>query len=228
MSLRQGFFNSLIKFYLILTCKIDTSDLPKIPAAGPYILVTNHINFLEAPFLYIFLRPRRTIAIGKAELWNNKFTAFLMNLWEVLPIKRGAVDIQGMKNCIKVLEDGDFLCLAPEGTRSRTGHLQKGKAGVIMFAQKGNAPIIPLAHWGGENYTKNLKRFKRTPITIKVGEPVEIVLPEGVKADSAVRQQIADEVMIKIASLMPQEYHGHYAEQMDKEIQFLKPLSRDS
>ena len=102
--------------------------------------------------------------MAKKELWEKRFTAFLMNLWEVLPINRGGVDIQGMKNCIKVLEDGDFLCLAPEGTRSRDGRLLSGKAGVIMFAQKGNAPIIPLAHWGGETLSKNLKRFKRNTL----------------------------------------------------------------
>ncbi|MDC7235573.1 MAG: lysophospholipid acyltransferase family protein [Spirochaetales bacterium] len=221
MKLFYRLVNGLIKGLLIAACRIDKKDLEKVPAKGPFILVTNHINFLEAPFLYIFLRPRRTIALGKSELWDKAFTRFLMNLWEVLPIKRGAVDIQAMKNCIKVLEDGDFLCLAPEGTRSRNGKLLKGKAGVIMFAQKGNAPIIPMGHWGGENLASNLKKFKRTPITIKVGEPVNITIPEGVKSDSKVRQQIADEVMIQIARLMPEEYHGVYTGQTDEEPRFL-------
>ncbi len=221
MKLFYGFVNGLIKLILIAGCKIDRSELEKIPANGPFILVTNHINFLEAPLLYIFMRPRRTIAIGKAELWEKPFTRFLMNLWEVQPIKRGAIDIQGMKSCVKVLEDGDFLCLAPEGTRSRTGKLLKGKAGVIMFAQKGNAPIIPLAHWGGESVSKNLKKLKRTPITIRVGDPVKISVPEGVKVDAAIRQQLADEVMIQIARMMPDEYHGAYAGKTGDEPQYL-------
>jgi len=225
MSIFQSSVNGIIKVILRIICRIDTSELHKIPGKGPYILVTNHINFLEAPILYIFLRPRRTIALGKAELWDKKFTAFLMNLWEVIPIKRSAVDIQGMKNCVKVLEGGDFLCLAPEGTRSRTGELQKGKAGVIMFAQKGNAPIIPLAHWGGENFGSNLKRLRRTPITIKVGSPVEISIPEGVRADGDVRQKIADEVMIQIARLMPEKYHGKYKDQTGEEPLYLKQLT---
>ena len=224
MSFKQNFINGIIKGILRITCKIDTSELDKLPLKGPYILATDHINFLEAPVLYIFMRPRRTIAMAKKELWEKKFTAFLMNLWEVLPIDRNRVDIQGMKNCIKVLEDGDFLCLAPEGTRNKTGRLLSGKAGVIMFAQKGNAPIIPLAHWGGESVMKNLKRFKRTPISIRVGDPVKISIPEGVKSDSKVRQQIADEVMIQIARLMPEEYHGHYAGKTDQEPEFLEKL----
>lgn len=221
MSVFQKMVNGFIKLLLRAACRIDTSQLDKIPQKGPYILVINHINFLEAPIFYIFMRPRRTIAMGKIELWDKKFTAFLMNLWEVVPIKRGAVDIQGMKNSLKVLEDGDFLCLAPEGTRSRTGELKKGKPGVTMFAQKGNAPIIPMAHWGGENVGSNLKRLKRTPITIKVGDPVEIKTPEGVKIDSAARQKIADEIMIKIAELMPEKYHGHYTGRTSEKAEFL-------
>jgi len=225
MSSFQSFINGIIKVLLKIGCRIDTSELHKIPEKGPYILVTNHINFLEAPILYIFMRPRRTIALGKSELWDKKFTAFLMNLWEVIPIKRDSVDIQGMKNCVKVLEGGDFLCLAPEGTRSKTGELQEGKAGVIMFAQKGNAPIIPLAHWGGEDISKNLKKLKRTPITIKVGKPVEISIPEGIKADGAVRQKIADEVMIELARLMPEKYHGAYSGRTAEKPVYLKELT---
>lgn len=221
MSFIYRLVNGIVKLLLKALCRIDISELDKVPESGPYILVTNHINFLEAPFLYIFLRPRRTIALGKAELWDKAFPRFFMNLWEVLPIKRGAVDIQGMKNCIKVLEDGDFLCLAPEGTRNRNGKLLKGKAGVIMFAQKGNAPIIPMGHWGGENLVPNLKRFRRTPITIKVGDPVNITIPEGVRSDAKVRQQIADEVMIQIARLIPEEYHGVYEGKTMEEPQFL-------
>ncbi len=221
MSPLQKIMNGLFKIILNIICRIDTSELDQLPAKGPYVLVTNHINYLEAPLLYIFMRPRRTIAIGKAELWDKKFTAFLMNLWEVLPIKRGRVDIQGMKNCVKVLEDGDFLCLAPEGTRSKTGRLLRGKPGVIMFAQKGNAPIIPLGHWGGENIIRNLKRFKRTDIHIKVGEPVRIAIPEGVKSDGRIRQQIADEVMIRIARLLPPEYHGYYEDRSKEPPEYL-------
>jgi len=219
--------NGFIRFLLIAACRIDRSDLKRIPEKGPYILVANHINFLEAPILYLFLQPRRTIAMGKAELWNNRFSAFLMNLWEVVPIKRGAADFQGMKRCFDVLKNGDFLCLAPEGTRSRTGKLRKGKAGVMLFAQKGNVPIIPVAHWGGENLSSNLKRLKRTRITIRVGEPLRITPKEGEKIGADERQKIADEVMVSIARLMPEEYHGYYEGKTGSTPEYLLPCKTE-
>jgi 1-acyl-sn-glycerol-3-phosphate acyltransferase len=73
---------------------------------------------------------------------------------------------------------------------------------------------MPLAHWGGENFLKNLPRFKRTDFHIRVGEPFRLKL-EGVKVTREIRQQIADEMMIRLAELMPPAYHGAY-EQMIK------------
>lgn len=226
MKILNKICNGLIKGLLLIACKIDRTELDKIPKEGPFIITANHINFLEAPVLYLFMRPRRTIAIAKAELWNHSFTAFLMNLWEVVPIKRESADFAGMKKAFDVLKGGDFLCIAPEGTRSVDGKLQKGKAGVILFAQKGNVPIIPVAHWGGESFSSNLKRFKRTAITIKVGEALEIRKDLDKKIGSDERQKIADESMIALARLMPEEYHGYYKDKIQDEFEYLIPVKK--
>ncbi len=216
--------NGFIKFLLVTSCKIDRSELKKIPQKGPYILVANHINFLEAPLLYIFMRPRRTIALAKSELWNSRMGAFLMNLWEVVPIQRGQTDFKGMKMAMDVLKSGDFLCLAPEGTRSKNGKLLKGKGGVLLFAQKSGVPIIPVAHYGGESFFTNLKKLKRTPVKLKVGEPVQII-PEALKTkDHRERQEITDEIMITLARLLPEEYHGYYTGQTEKTLKYLKAV----
>ena len=226
MKVVQKVCNGIIKFILIVTCKIDRKDVSKIPLKGPSIIVANHINFLEAPILYLFMRPRHTRALAKSELWENPFSAFLMNLWEVVPIKRGSADFAGMKKAFDVLKNNDFLCLAPEGTRSLTGKLGQGKPGVILFAQKGNVPIIPMAHWGGESLSSNLKKLKRTPITIKVGEALEIRKDLDVKIGPTERQKIADEAMIALARLMPEEYHGYYKDRINEEFEYLVPLKK--
>ncbi len=227
MRFLRFFINGAIKLAIRVGCRINTEEFSKIPLKGPYIFVTNHSTFLEGPLLYLFMRPRRTYAMGKAELWNNKFTGFLMNLWEVIPIKRGSADMEGMKRCFDVLKGGDFLCLAPEGTRSGTGILQKGKPGMVMFAQKAGVPLLPVAHWGGEKLFSNLKRFKRTDFTLRVGTPLKIHLPEGEESQGNIRQAIADEVMIEIAKLLPKEYHGVYKGRTIDPPLYLKPISQE-
>lgn len=222
MRIIHALCNGIIKLILIIFCKIERKELEKIPLAGPYVLVANHINFLEAPILYLFLRPRRTIALGKAELWEKRSTAFLMKLWEVIPIKRGAADFAGMRKALDVLREGHFLCLAPEGTRSRTGKLKRGKAGAVLLAQKGDVPILPVAHWGGERLGENLKRFRRTRISIRVGDPL-VIRKDARRADSEGRQQIADEIMTSLARLMPREYHGYYQDKTEEPFRYLIP-----
>jgi 1-acyl-sn-glycerol-3-phosphate acyltransferase len=78
-----------------------------------------------------------------------------------------------------------------------------------LLATRSNAPILPVAHWGGENFLKNLARFKRTDFHIRVGKPFTLDL-DGVKLTREIRQQIADEMMLRIADLLPAEYHGAY------------------
>lgn len=58
MSLSQTL---VLKFFDILTsviCRIDDTQLAHVPASGPLILITNHVNVLEIPFLYSRLQPR--------------------------------------------------------------------------------------------------------------------------------------------------------------------------
>ena len=90
-----------------------------------------------------------------------------------------------------------------------------------MLATRSNAPIIPLVHWGGEDFLKNLARFKRTDFHIRFGKPLRLDL-EGVKMTREIRQQIADEMMLKIAELMPPEYHGEYKKVTLGEKRYIK------
>jgi 1-acyl-sn-glycerol-3-phosphate acyltransferase len=75
-------------------------------------------------------------------------------------------------------------------------------------------PILPVAHWGGEVYLKNLKRLKRTDFHLRVGEVFRLKV-DGVKMRGETRQQIADEMMYRVAEMMPQEYRGAYEKALD-------------
>ncbi|HSG43570.1 MAG TPA: hypothetical protein VLA72_10495, partial [Anaerolineales bacterium] len=81
--------------------------------------------------------------------------------------------------------------------------------------------IIPLVHWGGEDFLKNLARFRRTDFHMRFGKPFKLDL-DGVKLTREIRQQIADEMMLRIAELMPSEYHGSYEKVTPGEKQYTK------
>jgi 1-acyl-sn-glycerol-3-phosphate acyltransferase len=149
------------------------------------------------------------VGLAKAESWKNPLLGWLFNLWGAIPVRRGEMDLAALRKCLDVLRDGGILVVAPEGTRSRHGCLQRGHPGVVALALRSGAPILPLAFCGGEALKRNAKRLRRTPFHVMVGEPFHLSV-EG-RVAQAVRQDLTDKIMYKLAALLPSEYRGEYA-----------------
>jgi len=204
--------NFIIRVYTRITCRIDAPDLQTVPMKGPLIVISNHTGQIEVPLLFAHLQPRKLTGWAKVESWDNKFLNWVFGVWGIIPVRRGEADMNALKAALRALEKGLIFGIAPEGTRNYNGILKRALPGAVIVALRTDAPIIPVAHWGGENFMKNLKRFKRTDFHIRVGEPFKLNV-EGVKVTGEIRQQIVDEMMVQIAKLMPEEYRGEYADQ---------------
>ncbi len=191
-------------------CHIQSPDFKQFPTKGPMILVGNHINFLEAPVLLPHLNNPVFTGIAKRETWNNPLFNFLFTLWGFIPIERGLVDREAFRQSLEALEQGKVLIMAPEGTRSRNGKLLQGKPGVAALAMKSGAPLTPVGCFGHEDFWGHLKRFQRAPFHVVVGKPFKLALPPDVP-ERDLRQPVTDEIMLKIAELLPPAYRGYYA-----------------
>ena len=192
-----------------ILCRIEREPLVQVPKEGPLILTVNHINSLEVPLLFAHLQPRRLIGLAKIETWDNKFMGWLFTLWKAIPIRRGEADLDALRRCLTVLQAGDMLGMAPEGTRSYDGCLLRGQPGITLIALHSRAPILPIAHWGGENLKANLRRLKRTDFHIRVGKTFFLDAKDE-KVNGEIRQEMVDEIMYQLATLMPEEYRGVY------------------
>lgn len=195
-----------IKFILTIICKVHSEELKKIPNNGPLIIAVNHINFLEVPLLFTFLRPRPVYGMVKKETWDNKFLGFLAKSWEAIPIDRAGSNISSFRKAAAIIRNNGIIIMAPEGTRSKTGLLQEGNPGIVSLAAQTNTPIIPLVHYGGEKFWKNLKTFRRTHFHIKTGTPFFV----RKEVNSKKRSAAADEVMLQIARYLPNSLKGIY------------------
>jgi 1-acyl-sn-glycerol-3-phosphate acyltransferase len=194
-----------------LLCRVDAEELSKVPACGPLILVTNHVNFLEIPVLHTHLRPRPVVGLAKAEAWENPLLGRLFDLWGAIPVRRGEPDVRALRRSLAALEEGRILALAPEGTRSHDGRLQRGHSGVVTIALKSGAPLLPLVFYGGEAIQRNLARLRRTPFHVMVGRPFRVVV-DGSRLTRDARQRVADEIMYQLSALLPPTYRGRYAD----------------
>lgn len=188
-------------------------ELDKIPDQGPALVVMNHINFLEAPLFYFLYKPRPIWAMAKTELWSHPFFGVFVRRWGGIAVKRGGSNRETFALVKRLLDRNHMVAIAPEGTRSRNGKLLRGKPGIALLAQMTGVPVIPVAHWGGQNFWKNFRHLKPTTVHLRVGEAF---LP-GALAGKSGRQEAADEVMLHLARLMPEELRGVYREAVAQE-----------
>lgn len=189
--------------------RIDAQGLENIPTAGPLIIATNHVTALELAPLRLLLGHTGARTFAKIESWDNKFTAWILDQWKSIPIRRGESDMAALRTALQMLKDGGILGIMPEGTRSGDGKLGRGHVGITIIAIKSGAPIVPVAFWGVEDVKVNAKRWRRTDCHFRIGKPFHLELPDG-KPTREDRQRMADDVMLHIAEMMPEEYRGVY------------------
>ncbi|MCL2229480.1 MAG: 1-acyl-sn-glycerol-3-phosphate acyltransferase [Treponema sp.] len=221
MGFRKAAVNFFLKGILNAICKIDCGEFVKALSANkPLIVIFNHINFLEVPILVSHSYPLHVSGLVKSETWKNPLFAFLFNTYKAVPIDRKGAFTESFKHVCGMINDGYHMCVAPEGTRSKNGVLGRGKAGIVLLAMEANVPILPVAHHGGENVWKNIKRFKRTPFHFRAGRPFRIKF--GGMPNKEEREMILGEVMGQLAVLLPEDMRGIYADQAKKENKYLE------
>jgi 1-acyl-sn-glycerol-3-phosphate acyltransferase len=210
MSLSQRFIGAILKGITIALFRVDDAQLAKVPPRGPLILVTNHVHTPEIPTLFLRLTPRPVTGMLLASRWDNPLFRWMLNSFHILPLKRGEADLAGLRRGLEMLEQGYIIIIDPEGTRSHTGILQQGRAGAVLMALRSGAPLIPVVHYGSENYKHNLRRLRRTDFHFAVGRIFRIK-PQTAAELHTNREAIVAEVMAQMAALLPPQYRGAYA-----------------
>jgi 1-acyl-sn-glycerol-3-phosphate acyltransferase len=211
MSLSQRLVVAVLKSLTGLICRIDDAQLGQVPARGPLIIVSNHVNILEIPIIYTHLKPRPVNGYVLAYRWNHGWSRWLLDVCESIPLHRGEADIAAIRIGLQKLQEGRIVIIAPEGTRSQDGRLQRAYPGVVVLALHSGAPILPVVFYGAENYKDNLRRLRRSDFHLLVGQPFRID-PGKAPVTRAVREQILDEVMYQMAALLPPAYRGIYSD----------------
>ncbi len=220
MKIRTIFATFFLKTVIRIICKVDSSEMGGIPLHGPGIIAINHINFLEVPLIQVCMHPRRMHGLVKKETWKNLFLRFFLNTYGAIPVDRGGVNKQAFADVKKALDEGAYICIAPEGTRSGDGVLKKGRSGITAIALMNRVPVIPIAHRGGENIWRNMRRLKRTDIILKVGKP--FIIKNGNRPGKETREKITEEIMYQLAGLLPEEMRGVYSTPQDKPLEYVK------
>jgi 1-acyl-sn-glycerol-3-phosphate acyltransferase len=199
---------SVADFLLNLFTHREIIGLENIPADPPYILVANHLAVFDSPVV-LTLCPHTARAFAASKHKRNPFYALLLVMMGSVWVRRGEVDRKALQGALDVLERGEVLGVAPEGTRARGPYaLQKGKIGAAYLATRADVPIVPLGITGTEKIKHNLPWLRRTHVRVVVGKPFR--LPESGQVRNAQLREYTDLIMRRIAELLPEEYRGVY------------------
>lgn len=187
-----GFAKVVFKIYFYLTNKITVRGTENIPETGGLVLCSNHIHWLDPILIGICVR-RKIYYMAKAELFRNKFFAFIMRNINAFPVKRGTADMSAIKRSFTIIRDGDILGIFPEGTRSRNGKLLPAEPGASVIALKTNVPILPVRVQG--SYSMGGK------LNVSIGKPISLEEYRGRKLSGEEINSVSQQIMKEIAAL---------------------------
>jgi 1-acyl-sn-glycerol-3-phosphate acyltransferase len=168
-----------------------------INLAETYIIVANHSSYLDIPTLFNII-PINVHFIAKKELKKVPFLGWYMWATDMIFIDR-----KNTKKAKKSLEDaselirkGKTVLIFPEGTVSEDGKIKTFKKGGFYLAKQSGVNILPIAHkgtdivWPSGTNTK----FKKHPVSVNIGEPIEVNNFESVNELAAHTKKIIEQL----------------------------------
>lgn len=185
-------FCGIFAIYFKIMFKVVVIDKDNVPDEGGIVLCGNHISNYDPIMIAVPLRHRRQVKyIAKKELFQSKLGNFLFNSIGAFPVDRQSkMDMKAFRKAVSILKNGEILGIFAEGTRVKDGEPSTAKAGVSMFAVKGNAVVVPVAISGTYKF--------RSTITIKYGKPMECNEYREGKITTEKMEAMTAEIMEKI------------------------------
>ncbi len=210
-----GLLNAVVAFYIFLVVpeyllrfvawllthfvyRFKVRGDEHIPTTGAAILVSNHVSFVDAVLL-MAASPRPIRFIMDHRIFATPVLGTLFKLAKAIPIAPQKEDPVAYERAFaearKVLDDGDLLCIFPEGGLSKDGQLGEFKGGVMKVLMTHPVPVVPLGLsnlWGsffsrverGNAMTKPFRRglFSRVGLTAGPAVPAAEVTPQGLRS----------------------------------------------
>lgn len=156
--------------FLPITIIYPTKIIGKknLPKKKKCIATSNHYSNID-PVLYDIKFGRKFHFLAKVELFKRKLFGWILRRGGAIPVDRENVSPSSFKETLGELKKNHQVFIFPEGTRNKEGteQMADAKAGVITFASKGEAEIIPMLLY------RPPKAFRKNYII--VGEPFNLI-----------------------------------------------------
>jgi 1-acyl-sn-glycerol-3-phosphate acyltransferase len=196
--------------HVVLGRRLHVRSLDNVPLTGPVIVVGNHVSTVDPPLVGSLIPRTDIFSMAKAEVFRTHFARFLLRGWNAFPVVRQSADRASLRYSLRCLAEGHVLVMYPEGTRAEDTALHRAHPGVGFLALRSGAPVVVAAVWGSEDVLPKGRTLpRRADVEVVFGEPCPVRRhhPDGRRVAS---QEAADEIMARVASLLPERYRGAY------------------
>lgn len=157
---------------LMLRDTVSGQELIERP--GPLIVASNHVGWLEILLVAATLWPRKARFMAKRELFANPAAAWALRGLGAFPITRERPVPSEWKTALRLLREGNVVCVLASGTRGG----QQAKQGVARLALASGAPLIT-ARYSGPPSPKVRFLLGRPPVTLHFDVALESADRQG-------------------------------------------------
>jgi acyl-[acyl-carrier-protein]-phospholipid O-acyltransferase/long-chain-fatty-acid--[acyl-carrier-protein] ligase len=178
--------------------RLDVAGRERVPARGGALLVPNHVSMADAVLLLAALdRPVRFLMFKGS--YEHPLVKPFAKILGVIPISsdQGPREmIHSLRRATQALEEGELVCIFPEGQMTRIGQMLPFRRGMERIIKGVDVPIIPVnldGVWGsifsfaGGRFLWKLPRHLPYPVRVTFGAP----LPSTATSQEA-RQAVQD------------------------------------
>ena len=164
-----------------------------------YVMVMNHNSGVDIFAAYKI--PLNFRWVSKREVFRVPFMGPLLTIHGDIPIERGNPS-EAMAKVLSLgklwLGRGASVAIFPEGTRSKTGEINRFKMGAFNLAKEANVEILPIVMTGTNNmFRKGWLINWTNHVAIRVMKPIsveEIAATDVKEMAQKVREQMVDEL----------------------------------
>ena len=178
-----------------------------IPASQPLLIVSNHLSWYDPLLLGLVFR-RRVWFFTKAEAFRWPIAGWLIRRTGQIAVNRGEGDRIALEQAVSYIRESKALVVFPEGTVARQEQMIAAHPGVAVIAVRTEATIVPVALSGTRRILRSHGGW-RPQVCVRLGAPYVPSLSQGTSRKAGM-QLLTNEMMHKIAEMVPMEQRGVY------------------
>lgn len=185
---------SMVRFIVTLgfsqRYRMKVDGFKNIPSEGGVLLLGNHISWIDWAIVQMSC-PRQIRFVMERRIYNKWYLQPFLKFFGVLPVSSGGSK-SSLQEVTRYLNDGEVVCIFPEGAISRNGQMGEFHRGYTLAAKNANnAVILPFylrGLWGSSlsrsssKLKRNRKPISKREVIVAYGEPMAITSkPDEVK-----------------------------------------------